>query len=55
MRVLFRWHVKETGWEIGYSVVCLMSDESSYITAQSIVVDGGLTGIRKGAKLALRS
>jgi NAD(P)-dependent dehydrogenase (short-subunit alcohol dehydrogenase family) len=30
-------------WDIANAVVFLASDESRYITAQSIVVDGGLT------------
>jgi NAD(P)-dependent dehydrogenase (short-subunit alcohol dehydrogenase family) len=32
-----------TAWEIAYATLFLLSGESSYITAQSIVVDGGLT------------
>ena len=34
-----------TAWDVAYATVFLLSGESSYITAQSIVVDGGLTGI----------
>jgi len=34
-----------TAWDIAYATVFLLSGESSYITAQSIVVDGGLTQI----------
>jgi NAD(P)-dependent dehydrogenase (short-subunit alcohol dehydrogenase family) len=34
-----------TAWEIAYATLFLLSGESSYITAQSIVVDGGLTQI----------
>jgi NAD(P)-dependent dehydrogenase (short-subunit alcohol dehydrogenase family) len=34
-----------TAWDIAYATLFLLSGESSYITAQSIVVDGGLTGI----------
>jgi NAD(P)-dependent dehydrogenase (short-subunit alcohol dehydrogenase family) len=34
-----------TGWEIAYAALFLMSDESVYITAQLLTVDGGLTGI----------
>ena len=30
-------------WDVANTVVFLASDESRYITAQSIVVDGGLT------------
>ncbi len=32
-----------TAWDIAYATVFLLSGESSYITAQSIVVDGGLS------------
>lgn len=32
-----------TAWEIAYAAVFLLSDESSYITGQSLIVDGGLT------------
>jgi NAD(P)-dependent dehydrogenase (short-subunit alcohol dehydrogenase family) len=34
-----------TAWDVAYATVFLLSGESSYITAQSIVVDGGLTAI----------
>lgn len=34
-----------TAWDIAYATTFLLSGESSYITAQSIVVDGGLTQI----------
>ena len=34
-----------TAWDVAYATLFLLSGESSYITAQSIVVDGGLTGI----------
>jgi NAD(P)-dependent dehydrogenase (short-subunit alcohol dehydrogenase family) len=35
-----------TGWEIAHAVVFLISNEASYITAQQLVVDGGLTPSR---------
>jgi NAD(P)-dependent dehydrogenase (short-subunit alcohol dehydrogenase family) len=35
-----------TGWEVAYAAVFLLSGESSYITGQSLVVDGGVTGLR---------
>ncbi|HUJ03193.1 MAG TPA: SDR family NAD(P)-dependent oxidoreductase [Rhizomicrobium sp.] len=33
-----------TGWETAYAALFLMSEESAYITGQTIAVDGGLTG-----------
>jgi NAD(P)-dependent dehydrogenase (short-subunit alcohol dehydrogenase family) len=40
-----------TGWDIAYAVAWLLSGESSFITAQNIVVDGGRIGTGgKGAK-----
>jgi NAD(P)-dependent dehydrogenase (short-subunit alcohol dehydrogenase family) len=32
-----------TAWEIAYATVFLLSPEASYVTAQQLVVDGGLT------------
>lgn len=38
-----------TGWEIAYGALFLLSNESSYMTGQSLIVDGGLTiGPRAG-------
>ena len=34
-----------TGWEIAYAVLFFMSDESVYVTGQTLAVDSGLTGI----------
>ena len=33
-----------TAWEIAYAVLFFISDESAYLTGQSLAVDGGLTG-----------
>ncbi|MFZ0930380.1 MAG: SDR family oxidoreductase [Syntrophobacteraceae bacterium] len=35
-----------TAWDVAYAAVFLLSNEASYITGQSIVVDGGLSAIR---------
>ena len=35
-----------TAWEIAYAAVFLLSHEASYITGQTLIVDGGLTALR---------
>lgn len=35
-----------TAWEVAYAIVFLLSNEASYITGQSLVVDGGLSALR---------
>jgi NAD(P)-dependent dehydrogenase (short-subunit alcohol dehydrogenase family) len=34
-----------TGWEIAYAVLFFMSDESVYVSAQTLAVDSGTTGL----------
>lgn len=34
-----------TGWETAYAALFLISNESAYVTAQTIAVDGGLSGL----------
>lgn len=35
-----------TGWETAYAALFLLSDESAYITGQTLIVDGGLSALR---------
>ncbi len=34
-----------TGWEIAYAVLFFLSEESVYVTGQTLAIDGGLTGL----------
>ena len=38
--------VEGTGWDVAWAALFLASDESRFITAQSILVDAGATGIQ---------
>jgi NAD(P)-dependent dehydrogenase (short-subunit alcohol dehydrogenase family) len=41
-----------SGWDIAYAVIWLLSGESSFVSAQDIVVDGGRVGVgSRGAKV----
>jgi NAD(P)-dependent dehydrogenase (short-subunit alcohol dehydrogenase family) len=35
-----------TAWEVAHATAFLLSDEASYITGQSLVIDGGLSALR---------
>jgi len=35
-----------TAWEVAYATIFLLSNEASYITGQTLVVDGGLAALR---------
>lgn len=39
-----------SGWDIGHGVVWLLSGESSFVTAQDIIIDGGACGCYRPAK-----
>jgi NAD(P)-dependent dehydrogenase (short-subunit alcohol dehydrogenase family) len=32
-----------TAWEVAYAALYLLCDEASYVTGQTLIVDGGLT------------
>lgn len=38
-----------TPWDVAYATIFLLSGEASYVTAQSLVVDGGTTALALGA------
>jgi NAD(P)-dependent dehydrogenase (short-subunit alcohol dehydrogenase family) len=38
-----------TPWDVAYAAIFLLSGESSYVTAQSLIVDGGTTVLALGS------
>ena len=44
-RTKIRWPLgrQASAWDIAYATVFMLSDEAAYVTAQSLVVDGGIT------------
>ena len=34
-----------TAWEVANSVIFLLCDQAAYITGQTLVIDGGLSGL----------
>jgi NAD(P)-dependent dehydrogenase (short-subunit alcohol dehydrogenase family) len=39
--------VEGTGWDVGYAVRFLLSEQARYITGQTLVVDGGTTVVSR--------
>jgi NAD(P)-dependent dehydrogenase (short-subunit alcohol dehydrogenase family) len=35
--------IEGNGWDVGYAVRFLLSDQARFITGQTLVVDGGVT------------
>ena len=44
-----------TAWDVAYACLFLVSDESSYITATPIVLDGGVTATCPGVSVSNRA